>query len=633
MQHIGESVRKPWLCGQAGVATMSLTLCVLQTDPAKRSSNCAEDGASGRQRNRLCIRCLTEQHGYSPAELQQDLFTCPYCRGRASEARSGADAGESEQATRGDSLSRKRSRGHDDGPLVSSCPADAGALEQHQPHHSASKRPKTAQEDASGGPRSRSAAPQPPCTGPPPESVLLALRNFLEDAAGDRPGAQCRITVGALISALAKSSAKDGGSGGDEARQNSRRSSMCATAMSGLEYLRRTQEISIDVDVAAVEVSSVASLLRIGLLDLKLNRPNMIQGDRVMVKGPGNLWVPTQVMAVRGARSSRGQHTEGAMTNHQKVALLRYTGLGPAWDEWRPAHYSSKLAKLSSPEGGGGDGGKGSKGSCAQAASSCGDCWDDGDIDSSSSDVLFTSEEEEEDQEVDVWPESSVTSAAVRTSVKSDHGDSKAAEHHPSSTELGADASKGIPSAEATAAEGSAALAAAAAELPYQVGTLVEALDVAHKWFAARVVKLDLRKFGNQPRNKRMRIHFVGWGTEWDEWFDLNDPAQHEVCPHPKLRWQGGPQPYILIDYRVIGTSACARCRQRQRSGRTSILLGRLACGKPALPPRTSATVPPPTIDAPWMHTCVYMHTIRLRRIDQNISEMRSNCDRISPNA
>jgi transcription antitermination factor NusG len=110
--------------------------------------------------------------------------------------------------------------------------------------------------------------------------------------------------------------------------------------------------------------------------------------------------------------------------------------------------------------------------------------------------------------------------------VKGDNGDPTATDHHPTSTELEATACKGIPSAEATAAEGSAALAAAAAELPYQVGTILEALDVASKWFAARVVKVDLRKFGNQPRNKRLRIHFIGWGTEWDEWFDLNDPTQ-----------------------------------------------------------------------------------------------------------
>ena len=88
------------------------------------------------------------------------------------------------------------------------------------------------------------------------------------------------------------------------------------------------------------------------------------------------------------------------------------------------------------------------------------------------------------------------------------------------------------PGPEARAAKEPAALAARVAGPPYPVGTIVDALDMAGKWFAARFVKVDLRKFGNQPRKQRVLVHFIGWGTEWDEWFDLNVPTQGDrLCP------------------------------------------------------------------------------------------------------
>ena len=533
--------------------------CLQTTGHDEGSLVYGQNSGSRRPRNRLCIRCLTEQHGYSPAELQQEQFTCPYCRERAGDTLPSADAAESSIASRCESVSRKRSRSHTDQlvmtsgkdpsqqpmpmpmePHSTSCPDDVDVPER-RPHQVASKRPRTVHDNAAqeayaaaavGGLAHidrHSTAQQPPYTKPS-DSLLRALRSFLDDAAGDQPGTQCRVTIGAVMSALATSSANSDGSVPSGSTRGVMRTT-AATAMSALEYLRRAKEISIDVNVEAVEVASVASVLRIGLLNLNICRPKMLEGDRVMVKGPGNLWIRAHVISVRETNSeilgsaggmSLAASASTPQLHSQPMALLRYDGLGSAWDEWRPAEYSKKLAKLSSSDD---DNDLSSSYLRATAANSLG--WETGNDGSNQDDALFTSDEESEDQEVDVCIERSPSPAALRTSVKSDNGDPTATDHgDPTSTELETNACKGIPSAEATAAEGSAALAAAAAQLPYQVGTILEALDVASKWFAARVVKVDLRKFGNQPRNKRLRIHFIGWGTEWDEWVDLNDPTQ-----------------------------------------------------------------------------------------------------------
>jgi hypothetical protein len=539
----------------------------------------------------MCTRCLTEQYEYSTAELQQEHFTCPYCRGcglgngtahapKGPHSASSFSVGKADNVADRSTVPRKRSHDMHAGSnnsnalplpmeLQLSWPhtaptADALNIDgPDQPGQGSSKRPRTIASDrttpARGAPAvdntgdsSASLAvvqqpPQPPLAESS-EPVLEAARKFLDDVAGDDPGRQCRVTVGAVISALAKAEVGIHAGSGDVAK------TAAAVALSALEYLRREKEISINVNAEAVEAASLTSILKIGLLNLRVRRPKLLKGERVMVQGPGNLWVPAQVLRVTtrvparesdagaevkvetnpigagpqsacaGSSARVGSSTVCGAGEFQSppqlqsqseaekqrqdqvmpMALLRYDGLGPEWDEWRPAQCSAKLVKIVNANAGGAN---------VDGVSDN----DDDDGMCSDCDALFTSDEEEEEQEAQ-------------------QAKATAAENHPRNTEAAAAAAaasepkfdRGIPSAEATAAEESAALAAAAAELPYPVGTVVEARDLADKWFAARMVKVDLRKFGNQPRKKRVLIHFIGWGTEWDEWFDLNNPTQPE---------------------------------------------------------------------------------------------------------
>lgn len=91
----------------------------------------------------------------------------------------------------------------------------------------------------------------------------------------------------------------------------------------------------------------------------------------------------------------------------------------------------------------------------------------------------------------------------------------------------------GVPSAEAIgaemAAEEEAEVEAAVATLPWHRGALVEALDRSNRWYAAKVYKYDLRRLGNNPRNRRVLVHFVGWGEEFDEWYNLNDGDRDKI--------------------------------------------------------------------------------------------------------
>ena len=323
------------------------------------------------------------------------------------------------------------------------------------------------------------AAPRPVL--PPPhaessEDVLGPLRRFLDETASG--AGFCRVTVGAVISALDKA-----GAGGT-----------AAIAMSGLEHLRVTKEISIRVDEEPVPSGSVTSLLRLRLLALKNTWPKLEEGDRVMVQAHGNIWMAARVVQLAGGG-----------------AQMRYDGMGKDFDEWQPERTSARLKKVGDAEivRARGDARTGMEQGWEQDREKLLAGHDDDD-----DSLLFSSDEEGEEEEYDTAADDSMDATS-------------SAPDQPLTT--------GIPSPEATAAEESAALAAAAVDLPYPVGTIVEALDLADKWFAARLVKVDLRKFGNQPRKKRVLVHFIGWGTEWDEWFDLNNPTQGErlrpLCP------------------------------------------------------------------------------------------------------
>lgn len=460
----------------------------------------------------MCTRCLTEQYAYSTADLAQAGFTCPYCRKSGSGSEGGTHpptgrgftaVGVAKKRSRGSSLglhgaqswagSAAQSSGSSPPPLDSGTAwSDAGPDETTEGDDEGAeesqrgwKRPRGSMSPAIGASEpaaaaaAAAAAPRPVLPAPPAESseeVLGPLRRFLDEAASG--AGFCRVTVGAVFSALDKA-----GGGGT-----------AATAMRGLEHLRVTKEISIRVDEEAVPSGSVTSLLRLRLLALKNSWPKLEEGDRVMVQAYGNVWVAARVVRLAGGR-----------------AQMRYDGLGKEFDDWRPQQCSARLKKVGDADlvGARVNTRTGSEQGRGQEQEMVPEGHDSPDA------MLFSSDEEEDDEQ------------ETAADDPMDAASSAAAPDQPLTT--------GIPSPEATAAEESAALAAAAAGLPYPVGTIVEALDLAGKWFAARLVKVDLRKFGNQPRKQRVLVHFIGWGTEWDEWFDLNDPTQGErlrpLCP------------------------------------------------------------------------------------------------------
>lgn len=49
----------------------------------------------------------------------------------------------------------------------------------------------------------------------------------------------------------------------------------------------------------------------------------------------------------------------------------------------------------------------------------------------------------------------------------------------------------------------------------YKKGNIVEAKDYANKWYKSRVLELD-------EESKQVLVHFLGWNSRYDQWFDLN---------------------------------------------------------------------------------------------------------------
>jgi hypothetical protein len=190
----------------------------------------------------------------------------------------------------------------------------------------------------------------------------------------------------------------------------------------------------------------------------------------------------------------QGTHGDG-------VALLHFAGLSNDWDEWWPARCSAAIILAPSNL------------AVDPVVSACASLTD-GDPPNAKrvskepfvqdQSTLFTSEEESDDDHADSTVSGNIECVASDTLV-------------------------GIPGPEAVAiemaAEEEAAVVAAAATLPWGRGALVEALDKSNKWYAARVCKYDLRRLGNNPRNRRVLVHFIGWGDEFDEWYSLDNPV------------------------------------------------------------------------------------------------------------
>ena len=48
----------------------------------------------------------------------------------------------------------------------------------------------------------------------------------------------------------------------------------------------------------------------------------------------------------------------------------------------------------------------------------------------------------------------------------------------------------------------------------WKVGTLVEARDLHDNWYKSRIIEID-------EANKRVKVHFFGWNSRYDQWFNL----------------------------------------------------------------------------------------------------------------
>jgi hypothetical protein len=57
----------------------------------------------------------------------------------------------------------------------------------------------------------------------------------------------------------------------------------------------------------------------------------------------------------------------------------------------------------------------------------------------------------------------------------------------------------------------------------WKVGTLVEARDLHDNWYKSRII-------GHDELNKRVKVHFFGWNSRYDQWFNL---CSNDVRPLP----------------------------------------------------------------------------------------------------
>lgn len=73
----------------------------------------------------------------------------------------------------------------------------------------------------------------------------------------------------------------------------------------------------------------------------------------------------------------------------------------------------------------------------------------------------------------------------------------------------------------------------------YKIGMAVEARDSAKEWYKARVVEIDENE---QPG--KVKIHFQGWNSRFDQWFDVksNDlrPLRPSSSDHEQINYESG---------------------------------------------------------------------------------------------
>jgi hypothetical protein len=56
----------------------------------------------------------------------------------------------------------------------------------------------------------------------------------------------------------------------------------------------------------------------------------------------------------------------------------------------------------------------------------------------------------------------------------------------------------------------------------FKVGTLVNARDLQDNWYKSRIIEID-------EQNQRAKVHFFGWNSRYDQWFDINSNDLREL--------------------------------------------------------------------------------------------------------
>ncbi len=55
-----------------------------------------------------------------------------------------------------------------------------------------------------------------------------------------------------------------------------------------------------------------------------------------------------------------------------------------------------------------------------------------------------------------------------------------------------------------------------------RVGSVVRARDLQDNWYKSRVIEVD-------EINQRAKVHFFGWNSRYDQWFDINSNDLKEI--------------------------------------------------------------------------------------------------------
>ena len=73
-------------------------------------------------------------------------------------------------------------------------------------------------------------------------------------------------------------------------------------------------------------------------------------------------------------------------------------------------------------------------------------------------------------------------------------------------------------------------------DIDYFIHGWIECQDTSSKWYEAQIVDIELKDVttGNSITSNiasnvnRIKVHFKGWDSKWDEWIDLNDETSKQ---------------------------------------------------------------------------------------------------------